>query len=77
MSEKTVQAFNTGANATSIEVNYLIVGLILAALFLVCVYILIKAFDELRKGNLKIEKFLFLCVRVGTFITILGYLLLH
>lgn len=76
-SHKTVEAFNIGANSTSIEVSHLIVASVFAVLFLICVYIFLKLFDELKSGNLKINKFLLIIVRLFCFISILGYFLLH
>ena len=77
MSSKTIEAFNIGANSSAVDVSHLVVASIFAFLFLVCAYILLKLFDELKAGKLKLNKFLMIVVRVFCFISILSYFLLH
>lgn len=75
--DATVKAFNIGANSNAVDVSNLVVATVFAVLFLVCAYILLKLFDEVKSGNLKLNKFMIICVRVFCFISILGYFLLH
>ncbi|MGX3020369.1 DUF3262 family protein [Ursidibacter sp. B-7004-1] len=74
---KTTEAFNIGSNSNAADVSNLVVAGVFAFLFLVCAYILLKLFEEVKSGNLKLNKFLMICVRVFCFICILSYFLLH
>lgn len=75
--EKTVQAFNIGANSSSVEVSHLIIALVFAFLFFICAYIIIHLYEELAGGKLKMAKFLQIFVRLFLFLSILGYFLLR
>ncbi|MFC1040794.1 DUF3262 family protein [Pasteurella multocida] len=76
MSDKTIQAFNIGANGSAFEVSYLIVGLVFSVLFLIFAYILKHLYIELKDGNLKVFKFLMVIFRMAMAIVILSYFLL-
>lgn len=75
--DATIKAFNIGANGNAIDIRLLIVSLVFAALFSVCIYILLNAYDELKSRKVKFTQFNKTVFRVIFFIMILGYFLLH
>lgn len=77
MSNTAVEAFKIGANSPVGELNYLLLGLIFSALFLIFAYIILKNHDALVKGKTTIPKFLKLIVRFAIVIVILTYFLLR
>lgn len=76
MAKEVIQAFEIGAQSSSNDVRFLIIGVIFALLFTVMAYISLKAFDEVKKGQLKLDKFFALIVRLIILMLIIGYFLL-
>lgn len=75
--EKTVRAFNIGANSNSIEISSLIVSAVFSVLIVISIYIILKSYDELKNGGIKIPHFFKILLRTILFIVILGYFLLR
>lgn len=74
--DKTVEAFNIGANSSSIEVSTLIISLVFAILLMMFAYIVLNAFEALKNRKITFPAFFKIIIRVAFFITILGYFLL-
>lgn len=74
--DKTVEAFNIGANGSSVEVSTLIISLVFAILLIMFAYIVINAFEALKSRKITFPAFFKIIIRVVFFIIILGYFLL-
>ncbi|MDO5055641.1 MAG: DUF3262 family protein [Pasteurella oralis] len=77
MSDKTVQAFNIGANSTAGDVNVFFAAAIFASLCAIAAYILIESFEGVKNKNITLNKYFTIVVRTFFFIIILGYFLLR
>lgn len=76
-SDTAAQAFNIGANISTIEAYALIISLVMAALFLVVAFIMMKLYEELKAGGITVAKLFMVLLRVFLIVLILGYVLLH
>lgn len=76
MSGEVIQAFEIGAHSTALEVHYLIIGVFFSLLFLITAYISLNIFEEVKRGDLNINKFFAFIVRIAILMLITGYFLL-
>lgn len=73
----SVDAFNIGAGAKAADLSSLIPGIIFAVILTIFAYILLKMFEEVKEGKLKLERFLIFVVRLFLLFAVLSYFLLR